>query len=88
MIYELSHTDVERIANRTAEILYWKLKKPTEKWTKSQREAFTKFGGESHVRGLLEEGKVAVRRKGRNIQYYVPDLEKYSTPEHIIKSKK
>ncbi|MFV0391132.1 MAG: hypothetical protein ACK5KP_04490 [Paludibacteraceae bacterium] len=85
-MYQLSDTDIERIANRTADILYWKLSNPVTKWI-SQRQAF-KLYGEANTRRLLSDGKLAVRKSGNRIEYHVADLEKYAKPIEIVKRNK
>lgn len=85
-MYTLSDTDVERIASRTADILYWKIANPVTKWI-SQRQAF-KLYGEANVRRLLDNRKVAIRKSGNRIEYYVSDLEQHAKPVEIVKRMK
>ena len=75
----LSSADIELIAERTSEILYWKLQKVKPAWV-SQNKAWKMYGGRTAITSLAENGKVRVRKQANRNEYYVPDLEKFCTP--------
>lgn len=81
----LSLDGMEYIAERTAEILYWKSQNPVTCWV-SQNKAWEHYGGRALVTSLTKQGKVKVRRTASRNEYYVQDIEKYSKPERYIKS--
>lgn len=76
----LSEFEIERIAQRTADILYWKMQNPTAKWI-SQRKAFQIYG-EANVRRLF--GKIATNQRGNRIELYLPDIEKHLQPKKAV----
>ena len=76
--------ELEYIAERTAEILYWKMQEPPVLWI-SQNKAWESYGGRALVTKLIKEGKVRVRKNANRVECYVQDLAQYSKPIGYIK---
>lgn len=77
----MNRSDLEWLAERTAEILFWKLNEPRTLYI-SQRQAFKRYG-EANVRSVASE--IRTFQRGNRIEYYVPDLERLLKPKYVVK---